>query len=238
MPELLKELHAAYKRTGLIGMVTTDAGNTSLKVAGQIKGYRWDYNMQIKSEHGELYKEAVRVLGSKAMEEADWSETDKQNGEVVTYHVWQYDLTEQGWLDWDHARQLVRVQRIAEHPKTGKRSVGNRYYVSSRTTSQLAKKACLRISRGHWRCEEETHWTADVILQEDRRRLAWSRHPNGVFVVSVLRMMALNIMAVARKLSRLPYSLETPTWQQVGEHFMLVLCESTLETEAFDIARA
>lgn len=157
---------------------------------------------------------------------------------MVTYHVWQYDLTEEGWLDWDHARQFVRVQRIAEHPTTGKRSVGNRFYVSSRTLAQLARKACLRISRGHWRCENETHWSTDVILQEDRRRLAWSRHPNGVFVVSVLRMMALNIMAVARRLSRVGYSLETPTWQQVGEHFLLVLCASTLETEAFDTERA
>jgi predicted transposase YbfD/YdcC len=238
MPEVLKEVHATYKRTGLIRMVTTDAGNTSLKVAGQIKGYRWDYHMQIKSEHGELYKEAVRVLGSKAMEVADWSETDKQNGEVMTYHVWQYDLTEDGWLDWNHARQIVRVQRIGEHPETGKRSVGNRYYVSSRTMAQLGPKACLRISRNHWRCENETHWSTDVILNEDRRRLAWSRHPKGVFVVSVLRMMALNIMAVARRLSRMAYSRETPTWRQVGQHFMLVLCESTLDTEAFDIARA
>jgi len=238
MPEVLKEVHAAYKRTGLIGMVTTDAGNTSLKAAGQIKEYRWDYFMQIKSEHGGLYDEAVRVLGSKGVKKADWSETDKQNGDVVTYHAWQYDLSEQGWLDWDHARQFVRIQRIAENPKTGKRSVGNRYYVSSRTTTQLAKKACLRISRGHWRCENETHWSTDVILREDRRRLAWSRHPNGVFVVSVLRMMALNIMAVARKLSRIGYSLETPTWQQVGEHFLLVLCASTLETEAFDTVEA
>jgi len=47
-------------------------------------------------------------------------------------------------------------------------------------------------------------------------------------------MMALNILAVARKLSRLGYGEETPTWRQVAEHFLLVLCAATLNTEAFD----
>jgi len=61
-----------------------------------------------------------------------------------------------------------------------------------------------------------------------------SRHPNGVFVVGVLRMIALNILAIARKLSRIGTSEQTPSWKQVVEHFFLVLCESILETEAFD----
>lgn len=234
MPELLKELHATYARTGIIGMLTTDAGNTSLGVASQIKGYAWDYFCQIKSEHGEIWTEALRVLGRKQDNEADCTAADKQNGKLVTYHLWQHDLSEQGWLDWTHARQLVRVQRTVVDPTTGAKTVGNRYYVSNRTTTAQPPESCLHISRGHWRCENETHWTADAELQEDRRRLAWSRHPNGVFVVSVLRMIALNILAMARKLSRIGYSLETPSWQQVAEHFLLVLCGSILQTEAFD----
>jgi hypothetical protein len=234
MPELLQELHAAYGRGRLFRMVTTDAGNTSLKAATQLVGYGWDYFCQIKSEHQELYAEARRVLGRKSAEEADWSESDQQNGKLVTYRVWCHDLGELGWLDWTHARQLVRVQRIAEDPKTGQTSEGNRIYVTSRPPTTLVPKSCLKVSRGHWRCEDETHWTADAILSEDRRRLAWSRHPHGVFVVSVLRMMALNILAVARKLSRIGYSLETPSWSQVAEHFLLVLCGSILVTEDFD----
>ena len=54
----------------------------------------------------------------------------------------------------------------------------------------------------------------DAELMEDRRRLAWSRHPQGSLVVSALRMMALCILAVARKLSRFGYSEETPSWGQ------------------------
>ena len=69
---------------------------------------------------------------------------------------------------------------------------------------------------------------------EDRRRLAWSRHPQGSLAVSALRMMALCILALVRKLSRFGYSEETPSWGQVAEHFLLQLCASNLETKAFD----
>jgi len=235
LPALLKELRTAYGRSDIVAMLTTDAGNTSLGTATMIVDeLHWDYFSQFKSEHGQLHNEAVRLLGRRWKSTADESYTDTQNGYVVTYHVWHADLSEQGWLDWTHARQLIRVQRVAEHPTTGHKTVGNRYYVTSKTSPQLKPKDALAISRGHWRCEEETHWMTDVVLQEDRRRLAWSRHPHGVFVVSVLRMMALNILAVARKLSRLSYSNQTPTWLQVIEHFLLVLCATTLLTEEFD----
>lgn len=234
MPQLLDQLYAGYGRSRLFVMVTTDAGNTSLKAATKVIDLGWDYFMQVKSEHGELYTEATRVLASKSEQQADYSESDSQNGDAVVYTVWQYDLSDQGWLDWGHARQVVRVQRVAENPRTGERSVGNRYYVSSRDSSALGKKSCLKVSRAHWRCEDETHWTADAILQEDRRRLAWSRHPTGVLAVSALRMMALNILSVARHLSRVDYTHETPSWRQVAEHFVLVLCGSILITGAFD----
>ncbi len=170
-------------------------------------------------------------------EEADWTGSDSQNGKVVTYRVWQYDLSEEGWLDWTHARQLVRVQRTALDPITGEEKVGNRYYVSNRTTVQLRPKGCGELSRGHWRCENETHWTSDVELFEDRRRLCWSRHPRGVLVAAALRAMALTILAVARRLSRVGSSEETPSWEQVSEHFVVVLCRSVLETERFDADR-
>jgi predicted transposase YbfD/YdcC len=234
MPALLAELKAAYGRTGLFQLITTDAGNTSLKVADTIVAYGLDYFGQIKSGHGELHAEALRVLGQRRKQRAHATYSDQQNGQLVTYHLWRHDLSDQGWLDWRHARQLIRVQRTAQNLNTGKTTVGNRYYVSSQSPDPLGPKTALDISRAHWRCENCTHWTADAELQEDRHRLAWSRHPHGVLVVSALRMMALFILAVARLLTRMVYTHETPTWAQVAEHFVLQLCASTLRTEAFD----
>jgi len=236
MPALLRELARDYGRTGLFGLVTTDAGNTACGIQGQIIAARWQYCAQIKSEHGDLYKEAERALGPRRRARAVASYTDTENGELCAYHLWRYDLEGAGWLDWTHARQLLRVERIAEKPQTSERSVGNRYYVTSLAPDELGPKAALSTTRAHWRCELETHWTADAELGEDRRRLAWSRDPNGVLAVMAIRMMALAILAVARRLSRLGYTRETPTWHQVAEHFLLALCGSVLETAAFDDA--
>ena len=36
------------------------------------------------------------------------------------------------------------------------------------------------------------------------------------------------------RLSRIGYSLETPSWRQVAEHFLLELCGSSLDMKAFD----
>lgn len=234
MPALLDELKVVYGRTRLIGRITTDAGNTSLAAMSKAIEHGWHYFAQLKSEHGDLYAEAVRLLGDRRHQRSHATYGDTQNGKVVTYHLWRYDLTEQGWLQWTHARQLLRVQRITEDPTTDKKTIGNRYYVSSETPAALEPRAALRVSRAHWRCEDETHWTADAEMQEDRRRLAWSRHPNGILIVAVLRMIAIAILAMARRLSRLGYSRETPSWGQVAEHFLLQLCGSILDTVAFD----
>lgn len=236
MPALLAELKRRYGRTGLFHLVTADAGHTSCAVMGQICAHGWHYCAQIKSEHGDLYAEAERELGGRRRARAAATYTDVQNGLHITYPLWAYDLDGEGWLDWTHARQLLRVERIAQSPQTGERTVGNRFYVTSLTPQTFGPKAGLCTTRAHWRCEEETHWTADAELGEDRRRLAWSRHPHGVLAVAALRMMALAILAVARRLSRLGYTLETPTWHQVAEHFLLALCGSVLETAAFDDA--
>lgn len=189
---------------------------------------------ELKAVYGDLHAEARRALDRRSKVQAKASYTDTQNGEVVTYYLWRTDLGAQGWLDWKHARQLMRVQRIAEHPVTGKRSVGNRYYVLSETSDALCARTALTVSRSHWRCENGTHWTADAELMEDRRRQALSRHPRGILLASAFRMMALLVLAVARQLSRLGYSAERPSWSDVMQHFFLRLCDGILETMAFD----
>lgn len=234
MCDLLDELKAAYGRTRIFGRTTTDSGNTSLAAMSRVIDHGWHYFAQMKSELGDIHAEAKRLLGKRRWQRAHATYGDAQNGKTVTYHLWRYDLGEQGWLKWTHARQLIRIQRDTEDPTTGNKTVGNRYYISSESPAALDPDAALQVSRAHWRCEDETHWTADAEMQEDRRRLAWSRHPNGILVVSVLRMIAIAILALARRLSRMDYSRETPSWAQVAEHFLLQLCGSTLDTKAFD----
>jgi len=124
MPALLDELEAAYGKTRLFSLVTTDAGNTSCGIAGKTVSLGLDYFMQLKSPHGESLSEAQDMLGHRRESRAHVGYTDTQNGQVVTYHLWRYDLSEDGWLDWTHARQLVRIQRTAECQSTGEVTVG------------------------------------------------------------------------------------------------------------------
>lgn len=239
LPETLRELHDAYGRTAIIQMVTTDAGNTSLSTATKIAtDYKWDYFSQIKSEHGSIYTEATRALGSLSQDAAETTCTERREGKDVTYRVWCHDLALHGWLDWSHARQLVRVQRTTVDPKTGETTVGDRYYVSSRSVADLSAGQCLLLSRKHWRCENETHWPNDAIFHEDIRRLRWSRHPLGIMAAAVLRMICTSILAIVRSLSRIGHCNGKPTWKQVMDHFLLTLCGSVLQTGAFDSSPA
>lgn len=43
MPALLADLKQGYGRTGLFHLLTTDAGNTSCGLMGQVRGYGWHY---------------------------------------------------------------------------------------------------------------------------------------------------------------------------------------------------
>lgn len=233
MPALLTELKTAYGRTRLFQWVTTDAGNTSLKTAAMTLEIGCEYFGQIKGDH-DLHREAVRTLEARTENESAATYADKQNGTVVTYHAWRHDLGEEGWLGWTHARQLVRIERVTEHPVTGKITIGNRYYVCSRSAEQSNSEQVLALSRLHWRCENEIHWTCDFEFLEDRRKLAWSRHPRGILIIAAVRMMALAIVATARRLSSMKYSKETPSWAQVAEHFFLLLCSTTLLMPDFD----
>lgn len=234
MPALIGELFDTYGNTSLFRMVTTDAGNTSLAAADAIIARGGHYFLQIKSEHGHLYLRAVRVLEEMAGTPPGWFWEERQKGKNVTYRVWQYDFSKQPRTDWKHARQFIRIERTVEDTRTGQSIVGNRYYVTDQTTEELPAKDCGKISRAHWRCENETHWTADAEFDEDQHRLTLSRHPVGIFVASLLRRIALNILAVARRMSRLGEREETPSWRRVCEHFLLEYCRPILNTEAFD----
>jgi hypothetical protein len=45
------------------------------------------------------------------------------------------------WLNWTHARPLIRVWRVTEQLATEKKTVGNRYYVSSEAPAARTSQA-------------------------------------------------------------------------------------------------
>lgn len=236
MPAMLKGLFDTYCRTALVDLVTTDAGNTSLAVARQIIDRGADYLLAIKSPNGDIHTEAARTLSSAHESDAVVSASEERSGQTVAYCGWIHALPE-GHLGWKHARQLVRVERVTVD-KMREVHVGNRYFVTSLNADELGANDVLTLVRMHWRCENEGHWTSDSILGEDARRQVLARHPDAMVNACWLRMIAQNIIAVCRVLSRLGEKHERPRWQAVLEHVAATLFDTRLDTELFDAEQA
>lgn len=226
----LRALLEVYGRTKMVEMVTMDAGNTSREVAELLRSRGVDYLMTIKSIQGRLHRLAVETLGAMGGAEAEVCLSHNERGKMVCYSVWTRPI--EGDYGWQGARQLVRVERVVAGDD-GEAQVGNRYFVTSKGADEMDAEAALAVARSHWRCENEGHWTADAIWREDARRTPWTRHPDGVLVVGLLRAMAINILAVLRALSRDDKG-DKPSWRRAIEQALMVLCEPTVDMEDFN----
>jgi predicted transposase YbfD/YdcC len=218
--QFTQELITAYRRTELFEVITADAGNCSLEHASLIHGHNLGYVLAIKEPAGELYREALRLLSSLNQEQVETSETRWEKGTRVTHRL--FRVTISGYLDLTHARQLICVERTVEH-KNGEVTTGNRLFVTNLVQGRLNARGWLTLVRMHWRCENEGHWTADVVWKEDARRTPWIRVPHAVYALSALRMIALNILAVLRRTSRRGYTSRPIPWREVARlaHFSL-----------------
>lgn len=232
----LKALHQTYGQTKMLERVTVDAGNMYRKTAQKASDLGVEYFGAMKEgSQGNLYDRAEGWLGDRGADEADQAHIETYNGKTIVYRIWTTQIAE-GTLGWDGARQVIRIQRIAIDNGTEEVSVGNRYFVSSEAPDELDALQAYRVARAHWRCENEGHWTADAIWEEDARRTPWTTHPTGIVNVGILRAIAINILALLRSMSRLRKgeTLVTPSWERVIEHAFQALLTPALETGEFD----
>lgn len=232
--DTLRALFSAYGRTKMVEMVTFDAGNTRPEAADYIRGKGAHYFLALRSGQGAIHQMALDELDDLPGSQAIYRTGENYNGQMVCYTVWQHELAE-GHPDWAHARQLFRIERVAADDE-GVCSVGNRYFVTSVANDELDAEQAVELARAHWRCENEGHWTADAIWDEDARRTPWTTHPHGILNVGLLRAMAINMLAMLRTLSRVEWAdkLIKPSWKTVVEQALLVLCEPLLSMEAFN----
>jgi predicted transposase YbfD/YdcC len=207
------QLLDTYKRTELFEVITADAGNSSIAHAKLIHNRNMGYVLAVKQPNGEIYQEAYRQLAGCKPSEAESEETRREKGHWVTHRLWRAPIG--GYLQWTHARQLVRVERRVRH-NNGTTSVGNRYFVTNLPKGRLKGVGWLTLIRMHWRCENEGHWTADVLFSEDARRTPWIGVPQAVYALAVLRMIALNVLAVLRKMTRRHWTSTLIPWREIA----------------------
>lgn len=229
LPDFLEQLFDTYGRTSLFEVILGDAGNCSVDCATKIHERGYGYLLRIKSTHGELFKEAQRRLEADDAPELEVQRREK--GARVTYRMWRVKRLE-GWLSWSHARQLFHIERTVAKP--GKEpEVGNRYFVTNLACGRLKESAkWLELVRLYWRCENENHWTADVFFDEDAKRTPWTTDPEAVYVMSFLRMLGLNILAVLRSMCRCEYTRGKLPWKEIILRVKMVLRAQIVEQPA------
>ena len=145
---------------------------------------------------------------------------------IATYNrteLFEAIIADAGNCSLKHARQLVRVERLTTDRSGVQCSEGNRYFVTNLPTGRLDGRAWLQVIRAYWRIENNGNWTADAIWNEDARRTPWCRVPTAVFSLSLLRMIAMNVVAVLRALSRAGYTSTTLQWATVVDQIRALL---------------
>jgi hypothetical protein len=105
--EVLAQLEAAYG--ALVEVYSGDAAFCSEANARLVAKAGKGYIFGLKGNRRELWREATRVLGTAtaAVVSTPW---EKYQGTRVRYHL--YRTTElEGYLDWDHLKQVWRMRR-------------------------------------------------------------------------------------------------------------------------------
>lgn len=187
-PEVFEVLEANY--AALIEVYSMDAGFCSLKNANTIAAAQKGYIFALKENQPELYREAERLLGH--LQEPEYSsDYEAYQGNLVRYHLYRSSEIA-GYLKWRHLEQVWRVEKEIVTPKSGDVKRENHYAITNVSKGRFNAKQVLNVSRRHWAIENNCNWSADVIWDEDSK--SWSTRGLAIQVLSLLRMMALNVI--------------------------------------------
>lgn len=196
----LREVFAAVA-TERIGLITADAGLTGKENARFVHDeLRVGYLLALKDNQSELHGEAVARLGKLGAAAARATTRERIGKARHVRRVWLARL-EDGLVDWEHARTLVRVEYELTAPD-GTVRIGNRYFISSEREGRFTPEQWLAVVRKHWRVENDAHKTLDVVLGEDDH--PWIRDPAGMLVLQVLRRIACNALNALRSVTLKP----------------------------------
>lgn len=126
------------------------------------------YLVGLKANQKALLKQAVREMESQAFYYQS-TEQEKGHGRIETRSYEFYDLLEMKKADrWKDCRMqvLIKVNRLREELKAGKKSMETSYYVSNQVGTYEELREAIRR---HWQVETNNH-IRDVTLKEDYLR--------------------------------------------------------------------
>lgn len=213
------ELQVVYK--SLFEIVTVDAGMTSKANADHVHAADKAYVMALKENQPELYAEAKRLLLPMAQAapqaQTDW---ERHKGKLVQRRLYRTQEIA-GYHGWDHLRQawLVETWQRQNHQATAT-LVEQRFFLTNVTVGRLTAAQILIMIRGHWGIENDCFWSLDLQWKEDS--VPWCSTGKAVEVLGLLRIMAYNVVQLARKrtlrIRTIDGALEDPApWRRLFE---------------------
>jgi len=200
-PGIVNGLHEAYGRSGMIGIIDTDAGLTSLANADHVNRLGYGYIFGLKGNQPELYAEAQALLIPKAETEDPEFETPRElrNGKWIRRRLWRTDEMrgfENSVGTWSHLRQtwLVRQESM---DADGNVEIEDRYFITSLLWNFLKPAQILLAVRNHWGVENDAFNSLDLQWREDS--CPWCTMGTAVIALGILRLLAYNTAQVLRR---------------------------------------
>lgn len=205
IPVLLQRLAADGGLQG--ALVSIDAVACNGTIARNIRDAGADYLLAVKANQPTLLKDVEALFG--AIPEAQverFGDVDKGHGRIE-----QRDLALAREVDWLGADRrfpgelrlpdVAAILRLKTRTQLKDRSrFETRYYI---TSSKASAEVLAGAVRGHWKIENQLHWTLDVTFNEDQSRL---RKGHGAKNMAVVRHFALNLVRQADEALRPPRS--------------------------------
>lgn len=179
-------------------IISADAHFTVPESAERIIDAKADYLLTVKDNQPSLCAEMENFFDQAHAIEWDevphsfHQEADKGHGRIETREV--RVVEDLGWLPnaskWKNLACLIEVRSTRQKIGSTANEVFRRFYISSRRASA---KAFAKWVRQHWSIENQCHWVADVIFEEDENLMdrGYSAENMGLF-----RRLAMNIAAV------------------------------------------
>lgn len=114
-----------------------------------------------------------------------------------------------GYHGWQHLRQLWLVEQDTVDDDGG-RQTEQRFFLTNLHVGRLSSGQILALVRMHWRIEDDCFWSLDVQWKEDS--LPWCTVGPAVEILGLMRMMAYNLVQLARTRSLRPRGLNGKRW--------------------------
>ncbi len=174
-------------------LVTGDALYCQRQVCQQILDAGGDYLILVKANQPTLYDDLAVLFAHPPPGEvfAMASREERGHGRSERRRLWASDALA-GYLDWPGLQQVCKLERSVE--QRGKRSVEERYLITSLRRTEAGAAALLDGRRGHWGIENRLHYIRDQVLGEDASQVRAGAAPQ---VLAALRNVVIGLFRQA-----------------------------------------